>query len=44
LTYSCQLNCDVPVWQGKIGDFIIDWTMYWVQLFKVSVFERIFFL
>ena len=43
--YICQLNCDVRVWHGKIRDFIIDRTIYWVRLFEVSVFEwNIFFL
>ena len=40
VTYICQLNCHVRVWHGKTRDFIIDGTIYWVRLFKVSVFER----
>jgi hypothetical protein len=45
VTYICQLNCDVWVWHGKTRYFIIDRTIYWVRLFKVSMFERkVFFL
>ena len=38
--YTCPLNYDVGVCHGNTCNFIHDWTIYWVRLFKVSVFER----